>query len=99
MAVVARAGEPVDQLAKSEMVHWCRANLKPYASVEDDTLAFRSMLFQQADDRLLMGATLAEDRLIADLIDVVDHGDDAVSVAISAGVLQAVFETRCDPPA
>ncbi len=92
LAEVARAGRPLDLEAGADLVGWCRAVLVPHAFVEERTLYAAAA--QRPEARLLVEAMLAEHRVILDLVEDLEAAVDAVTAAVSAGALRAVFEVH-----
>ena len=92
LAAVARAGRPLDPQVRADLVAWCREELVPHALAEERTLYAAAA--QRPEARLLVEAMLAEHRVIIGLVEDLDGMVDAVSAALAAAALQAVFEVH-----
>lgn len=92
LAALARAGKPLDEEVRSDLVGWCRTELVPHALAEEGTL-YR-VAAQQPEGRLLVEAMLAEHKLIVSLVDDLELAIHPVSVAITAGALRVLFEAH-----
>ncbi len=90
LAALARAGQGLDEDVRRDLVDWCRTELMPHALAEEGTL-YRAAA-QRTEGRLLVEAMLAEHQVIAGLIDAVEGTADAVTAAVAAGALRAVFD-------
>ena len=92
LAAIARAGRPLDPQVHANLVVWCRDELVPHALAEERTLYAAAA--QRPEARLLVEAMLAEHRVIIDLVEDLEGVVDAVTAAVSAGALRAVFEVH-----
>ncbi len=92
LAALARAGHALDLDVRDDLLRWCRTELLPHAAAEENTV------YRAAGDlieaRLLVEALLEEHQVILGLVDDVAATTDAVSAAIAAGMLRAVFDTH-----
>jgi len=92
LIALARAGRPLDEEVRSDLVDWCRTELVPHALAEESTL-YR-VAAQRPEGRLLVEALLAEHQVILDMVEGLGQAADAVTAAVTAGALRAVFETH-----
>ena len=92
LAALARAGRPLDEEVRSDLVNWCRTELVPHALAEESTL-YRAAT-QLPEGRLLIEAMLAEHQVILGLVESLERAADTVTAAVTAGALRAVFETH-----
>ena len=93
LAAAARAGRRAEaDLARDDLVRWCRAELVPHALAEESTMY--AVAGQLAPARLLIEAMLAEHRALTGLVDELAAATDPVSAATLARALQALFEVH-----
>lgn len=93
LADLARAGRADEaDRARTQLLAWCRDELVPHALAEEDSL-YRAAA-EQGAARLLVEAMLAQHRAIVGLVDALESARDAVSAAIAAGALRALFEVH-----
>ncbi len=89
LAAVARVGREIDEEVRMDLVAWCRSELVPHALAEESTL-YRAA-GSRSEGRLLVEAMLAEHQAIIGLVGDLERAPDAVTAAVSAGALHAVF--------
>ena len=74
LAALARAGQPLDEAVRSDLVDWCRTELVPHALAEEGTL-YRSAA-ERPEGRLLVEAMLAEHQVILGLVEDLEQATD-----------------------
>ncbi|MDO9496639.1 MAG: DUF2249 domain-containing protein [Nocardioides sp.] len=93
LADLARAGRTDEaDLARTQLLAWCRDELVPHALAEEGSL-YRAAA-EQGAARLLVEAMLAQHRAIAGLVDALESARDAVSAAVVGGALRALFDVH-----
>ncbi|MDP2773614.1 MAG: DUF2249 domain-containing protein [Nocardioides sp.] len=93
LAELARAGRLDEaELARTQLLAWCRDELVPHALAEEGSLYAAAA--EQGATRLLVEAMLAQHRAIVSLVDALDSARDAVSAAVVAGALRALFDVH-----
>jgi uncharacterized protein (DUF2249 family) len=93
LADLARAGRTDEaELARTQLLAWCRDELVPHALAEEGSL-YRAAA-EQGAARLLVEAMLAQHRAIVGLVDALESSRDVVSAAVVAGALRALFDVH-----
>ena len=92
LAVVDHPGSDAARHAQEDLVAWCRTELLPHASAEEDALypAARAL----PEGRLLVDGMVAEHAAIVGLVDEIAGATDIVRAAGAARALQALFEVH-----
>jgi uncharacterized protein (DUF2249 family) len=92
LAAAARAARTLDPQVRADLVDWCGEELIPHALAEEKTLYAAAA--QRPEARLLVEAMHAEHRVIIGLVKDLEATGDAVSAAVLAAALRAVFEVH-----
>lgn len=80
------------EVAREELVRWCRTELVPHAKAEEEALYPAAR--RKAEGRLLVDGMLEEHRAIVALVDEVAGAPDGVRAAAAGRALAALFEVH-----